>query len=589
MKDLFLVCSVVLIGMFLFVQPVISQNQQEAQPIDHQKKVYKDVESNKLYWPVDLPFYVRLAVSPDESAPSFLLDEKVVETSSNKTEIVEEGIRLEISGNQFIRWINSVTSQETRLKFFADGNPPEIADSLFGAPVFEGNSDLFYGKNLMLKLKANDVLSGVNDIYYSIDGKPFQQYSDIINLDTEKSFNIRYYALDNVGYFNNPNRLVFTVDHTSPTTQKTIETNYIDNILSKSTTILLSSEDNLSGVNNIQYAFDENDYTAYRKPIALQNLSNGEHKITFFSTDEVENTEKETVYDFYLDKQPPDPVLSIEGKKHVTENRFYVSVHSRVKLAAEDDKAGVDKILYKINDARDYIEYENQFPLSLKAGEFSITYYALDKLNNACKPRMEDFFMDIVPPQTKHVISGPHSAQRSTVWINRDTRIKLASEDDASGLDYITYVLGENTPDTFNINNPVRISNDGNFLFRYWGTDLVGNREGDNVLLLIADNTPPDIKEIFSVSPNDTIQSADGQMLSVYPIYTTLFLAATDMSSGLKGVWYSLNGGAEQEYFNSILCDEPGDYKIVIRAEDNLGHTATKEISFHVKKLSPEY
>ncbi len=41
--------------------------------LPHPHKVYVDTVDGKLYWPADKPFWVRLAVSPDDNAPSFLL------------------------------------------------------------------------------------------------------------------------------------------------------------------------------------------------------------------------------------------------------------------------------------------------------------------------------------------------------------------------------------------------------------------------------------------------------------------------------------------------------------------------------------
>jgi hypothetical protein len=39
----------------------------------HPHKIFVDTEQNKLFWPMDMPFWVRLAASPDANAPSFLL------------------------------------------------------------------------------------------------------------------------------------------------------------------------------------------------------------------------------------------------------------------------------------------------------------------------------------------------------------------------------------------------------------------------------------------------------------------------------------------------------------------------------------
>ena len=72
-------------------------------------KVYVDSVNNKLYWPMDKPFWVRLAVSPDADAPSYLLQRVTPDSEINTDQYNKQGIALEIRNGQFIRWFNYVT------------------------------------------------------------------------------------------------------------------------------------------------------------------------------------------------------------------------------------------------------------------------------------------------------------------------------------------------------------------------------------------------------------------------------------------------------------------------------------------------
>jgi len=62
---------------------------------------------------MDMPFWVRLAASPNANAPSLLLQRVAPDPdihSDITTELyIEEGIELEIRGRQFIRWFNYIT------------------------------------------------------------------------------------------------------------------------------------------------------------------------------------------------------------------------------------------------------------------------------------------------------------------------------------------------------------------------------------------------------------------------------------------------------------------------------------------------
>ena len=79
----------------------------------HPHKIFVDTEQNKLFWPMDMPFWVRLAASPNANAPSLLLQRVAPDPdihSDITTELyIEEGIELEIRGRQFIRWFNYIT------------------------------------------------------------------------------------------------------------------------------------------------------------------------------------------------------------------------------------------------------------------------------------------------------------------------------------------------------------------------------------------------------------------------------------------------------------------------------------------------
>ena len=116
-------------------------------------------------------------------------------------------------------------------------------------------------------------------------------------------------------------------------------------------------------------------------------------------------------------------------------------------------------------------------------------------------------------------------------------------------------------------------------MLRYWSTDRVNNRETDQALVLITDNTPPKIFANFSLSPTTT--SGPGG-LAVYRTGTSLFLGATDNASGVQQIYYRIDGGKEQEYKTPLTLNHPGKYDLLIRADDNLGNESTKDLKFSI-------
>ncbi|MDA0709017.1 MAG: hypothetical protein O3B73_02260 [bacterium] len=96
---------------------------QMAQPLKHEKKVFVDNETNTVFWPMALPMWVRLSPSPEPDAPSYLLQKMTRNTTMDTADYKAEGIQLDISGRQYIRWANFVTKDTLMLSFNSDGAP----------------------------------------------------------------------------------------------------------------------------------------------------------------------------------------------------------------------------------------------------------------------------------------------------------------------------------------------------------------------------------------------------------------------------------------------------------------------------------
>ena len=148
-------------------------------PSAHKKQVYVD-DLGTVFWPIDLPFWIRLSPSPRDDAPSFLLN-SIYESEDNRTtrgksvrfgtlaptsseadnltqtdRYRASGLSLEIQGQQFVRWVNYLTKEETLFKFVADGAPPVSTLKLREAPVFTKDEHTFFGKGLTATLGAAD-------------------------------------------------------------------------------------------------------------------------------------------------------------------------------------------------------------------------------------------------------------------------------------------------------------------------------------------------------------------------------------------------------------------------------------------------
>jgi len=245
---------------------------------------------------------------------------------------------------------------------------------------------------------------------------------------------------------------------------------------------------------------------------------------------------------------------------------------------AQDNKSGVAKIEYSF-DGTDFNAYSQPVGLPIKAGVAKVTYRASDKLGNTSANSTLAYTMDTVAPHTDYHITGASYQVRSDVYITRDTKIELSATDDASGVHRIEYQPeGAMQPELYT--HAISFPEEGRRLVRFWSTDQVNNRELDRAVLVITDNTPPEIFANFSVAP---ITADNGQGLAVYRRLTSLFLGATDNAAGVHKIYYSFDGGKESEYSTPLVLDHAGTFDLLIRVDDNLGNQSSKHIHFVIR------
>lgn len=555
---------------------------QMAEPFNHKNTVFVDEQRNMVFWPMALPMWVRLSPSPDADAPSYLLKQISPNSTVDSTSYQEEGIKLDITGRQYIRWFNYVTKDTIMLRFHSDGTPPRVNATFEKAPIYNAQNRTFYGKGLTTQLFPSDHdEAGVKETYVSIDGAKFEPYRDPLFLSSEKDYNLRYYAVDNVGYASTPETVIFTVDLTAPVSSLEVINNFLGDILSPETTIRLTSTDKLTGA-NIFYNFDNalSDQPYPNANLAINQLTDGEHVLTYYAIDNVQNREANNVYTFYLDKTPPITTHTVQGDQHAANGTLYVSARTRIELAATDNKIGVDRIEYRINNGA-YEKYTLPFPALTDTRTSNIEYRGIDRLKNTSQLGTLPVEMDQTKPQSKISFSGPNFTQRGKTWLTRNTRISIASQDDQSDIKRIHYRIGIDPESQYTM--PFTIPNEGQYELKYWSIDNVNNREDDINITIVIDNTPPTIIETFSIASTHSIQDENGTTLAAYPRGTSIFLASTDASASTAGIWYTINNEAEKEYVTPLNFTSEGTYTVVMRAKDKVENTTRKTIRFVIQ------
>ena len=219
------------------------------EPLDHSKKIYK-APDGKLYINKELPVYLRLATSPDEDAKSHLLTSEDSKDYTNPMYFDTEGYnsiqspwKVDPETKEYV-----YPKEEIIFEIYADSKPPKTTVDYGTKNITNMNNKIFIGEKTKIKFSSNDAISGTENIYYSIDEQPFKKYSEPLNLENEKEYLIKYYAVDYVGNAEKPEEITIVLDLSQPTTKLKIEGDKHNNIISGRSEITLIAEDALSEV-----------------------------------------------------------------------------------------------------------------------------------------------------------------------------------------------------------------------------------------------------------------------------------------------------------------------------------------------------
>jgi len=569
---------------------------QAQEPLVHEKCIFQSTDG-KLYINKDLPLYGRVATSPDEDADSWLLQ-------SSKTPQYANPMFLDAEGWNTLRSPSAVDTstrktvyplQDIVFDMYADGAAP-TSRLLFGhAQPFSPEGVAFFGKETGFHLEAEDALSGLNDVYYSLNGADFVSTSrSPLDISAEGNYSVKFYAVDNVGNVEDLHTYDFVVDHTAPVTSHEINGINKKRVLAPDATISLTAADSLSGVAKVWFAIDDSEFEVYRKPIPVSRLKDGGGKITYYSEDHVGNTENHKfigtlassrgsedddgkMFDYYIDRNPPVAELDFEGDYYESDQE-YISGRTRVLLSAKDDKSGVQKILYSYNSFMTSEEYDAPFNPDGNS-PVAISYAAVDWVENTAEEKEHHFYIDRSAPETKISFDGPVFRNRDTLFVAAQTKMIMKATDKESGIKTVEYQLNG---DRKEYSEPFVVNQSGKHVLQFSSRDNVNNEEEKQTLEFVVDKEGPSIHHHFSVEPIGEKVVREEKFV-IYPSNTKIYIGTTDDVAGEESLKYSVNG-AKMSGTIPLTGLQPGNYEIAIEAMDVLKNRTFKNIRFSIEK-----
>ncbi len=555
------------------------------EPLKHEKKVYVSPEG-KIFINKALPVYLRLSTSPDSAGGSFLLESETSEKYSNPMYFDAEGYNTIRSpwAVDTITKAYATPKQDIVYEVYADSKPPVTKLNYNRDNPVNKNNKMYFSNETSFSFRADDATSGVEHIYFSVNGEPYKMYNTAIVLTQEGDYVLKYYAVDNVGNAETPNTVNIFIDISAPETNLEISGDRHENIISGRSKLMLKADDRGIGIDKIFFKLDENDWKNYQSPLAAALMEQGEHTLMYYSIDLKGNREKEKSFSFYVDKTPPVMVQELIGKSFIAGGREYASGRNQIKITTFDNKAGVRDVYYSVNN-RPFVKYEGPFYLSDIQGSLYLKAYATDNVGN----RTESFekaesvtipYIDLAGPSLAYSFNGPVFKMRDTIFVCERTTVSLKGSDNESGLNRIEYSIDDAKPELYT--SPFSFKSQGKHIVKIAGFDNVDNLS-QKEFAVISDNTGPEIFVQFSLNPR-TVKNAEGKDIEVFPRHLIVFLSARDNIVGTDALYYSINGLPALKY-NGLIgnFNAAGLYTMKIKAMDKLGNETSKEISFTIE------
>jgi hypothetical protein len=575
---IFLFCLV----LFLFSISLFAQEQNK-----HEKRIYQG-KDGKLFIQKSLPVYFRISFSPNESGASFLLNPETFDKPVVPVYFKNEGLNILYHPYAVDTVTKQIVQPEKPVPFqiYVDGTPPVTTASFTTVASSVKGENRFYGKNTEIVITAKDEVSGVEHIYYSIDKGNFTEYIAPLKFDAEKSYEIRFYSVDNVGNVEKVGIRTFSIDMTSPISTIKFEGDVYENVISGRSKIILSTSEKVTGIVRTVYQLDDQSEVQYIGPIYSANISEGEHTLNYYSIDKLSNKETTKQVTFFVDKTPPIIIEDVLGDSYMANGKEYSSGRTKLKLTSIDNRAGVKSVYYSINGG-EFQLYDKPFYLSNQKGNLSIKSYAIDNVNNkstggseGTRAKSYQSIVDLVGPDLSYDFNGPTFKYHDTTYVSNTTKIILKALDYESGFNKIVYSLDKLNDSTYKI--PFNVSGNGLHKVDFTGYDNVNN-SNQSTFFFKVDEIGPEIFYLFSSPPYKEKINGNSKLL-IYPEQSMLFLSATDNGVGLDKIFYSIDNEPERLYYNYFQGFRKGkSYNLKIRAIDKLGNQSVKEINFAIE------
>ncbi len=180
-------------------------------------------------------------------------------------------------------------------EFIVDLSPPTVGLSI-PSPSVSVNGLTYVSNRTTLTLNATDQLSGVQTVYYRINGGSWLVYASGFTMpSSDGTYTVEYYATDRAGNPSAVQSKIMTVDDTPPLLSF-LSPQSGQTLNSGNVTITWAGSDSSSGIDHFEIKIDSGSFINIGSGTTYATqLSSGKHIVTLLAFDRVGNSESSTL------------------------------------------------------------------------------------------------------------------------------------------------------------------------------------------------------------------------------------------------------------------------------------------------------
>lgn len=256
------------------------------------------------------------------------------------------------------------------------------------------------------------------------------------------------------------------------------------------------------------------------------------------------------VRDDYVDTFPPETIADITGDE---QDGWYIT-NPIITLTATDDYSGIDKTYYRLNGGSVQI-YSAPITVA-NQGPNVLEFWSEDNNGNVEEIKTVSWQTDSEPPVSTLATTGDHF---SGDWYKSEVNITVNATDTA-GVDKTFIAVDDGS---FIEANTHLFASEGSHTIDYYSVDILGQVE----------NTKSENINIDMTAPTSNISVIGSKDQGWYTSLPEVTLSASDAITGVKNIYYRVNGGSWQIYSAPAIISQQGSVTFEYYAEDNNGNS----------------